>query len=62
MRKYTPVTPGNVTADQLTRLRKEALYRDEAQVALCDRALAGDTAAIAACCDAINDARAQEGT
>jgi len=52
-------TAENITHHQLAALRAEARQAgDREQVALCDRALAGDAAAIDACAEAIASAQA----
>lgn len=49
-----------ITEQQISNLRDEAGQAgDLAQVALCDRALDGDDAAIAECARAISEAQAQ---
>lgn len=53
------VERAEIDADDIRALRAEAAQAgDSGMVALCDRAIAGDTAARRDCCDAIEDARA----
>ena len=53
-------TAESITDSQITALRSEArMAGDSAQVAICDRALAGDDAARSECARVISDAAAQ---
>jgi len=57
----TATTLETLADDQITTLRTEAgSAGDLAQVALCDRALTGDTEARTECVRVIRDAEAQE--
>ena len=49
----------DITNEQIKTLRQEAAQAgDDAQVAICDRALDGDEQALAVCAEVIADARA----
>lgn len=51
----------DATDREIELLRAEArMYGDERMVELCDAALRGNTTARRACCEAIEDARAQD--
>ncbi|HEU4727710.1 MAG TPA: hypothetical protein VFT22_07470 [Kofleriaceae bacterium] len=63
MTTYDKLTADTVTDQQLRKLRDNAGEAgDLEQVALCNAALDGDAKSRQACADAINNARAMEGT